>query len=141
MRVNLDETAAHLFPENTRGNIAVANGRLPPREGPRQRATLHERRAAIRHAALLCDNTELQPLLPQMLVCNKNTVSLRDFASLRAALRGNVWLVRPKSAWMSVPLMITVLQLLARFRDDHCPGRALVLFMDAARVHLHADVE
>ena len=130
----------HLFPENQRGHVAKQNPRLAPGEFPRQRVTLHERRAAMTHTALICDCPRLQPLLPQMLICNKNTVRLRDWASLRAALRGNVWLVRQTSAWMSAKLLVVLFDLLARFRDDHCPDRVLLLSMDAARIHLQDEV-
>ena len=76
LRMNMDETACKLFYTPRQGMLA---GKAVARDARRglhaRRATMHQKRSMISHVALICDNSTLQPCLPQFLVANERTVS------------------------------------------------------------------
>ena len=98
LRINVDETSVCLVLGVARGNIFFRKRRSPPTEEPVQRAKRSKRRTCLTHVAFVCDRTDLQPLLPQVLIGNCATFLQRDWAALTAACPANVHLIRQKGA-------------------------------------------
>ena len=80
LKINLDETSVAFNQGGSRGHIFVpcrARGLLK-RSIPR--AT---RRRNLTVIAIICNDVEMQPYLPQYIIANKTTFKAKDFASLK----------------------------------------------------------
>ena len=63
LRVNLDETAICLFPGNRGGNLFVTKA-----EEPTVNVKQSVKRTYLTHVAIVCDDADLQKLLPQVII-------------------------------------------------------------------------
>ena len=133
LRVNLDETAIAVHPGSTNGSIFVSKRKLQELV---EDVPMNKKRCYMTHIALICDRTDIQPRLPQVLVANEHTFRVRDMATLRAACPPNVHLVRQKSAWNNQWLCAEVIRLLKEAVTPHVGGARIVLLLDVSRVHL-----
>ena len=94
LRLNLDETSVRFWYEPRKGLRRDAGDK--PRQGFARQASRAQLRKAFTHVAIICDDSTLQPYLPQVLLVNERTVSMelsRRWTALRgcnAKLRGNV---------------------------------------------------
>lgn len=135
LRLNLDETSICLFQGSGRGNVFISKKRVL-----RQRVSRATRRRCLTHVAVICDQTEVQPLLPQVILGNEATFQARRMATLRAACPGNVVLLRGKSAWNNHVVCAWIIGLighaLAPLRDRYQP----ILLLDASRIHFAPQV-
>ena len=99
-----------------------------------------KKRCFLTHVALICDRTDIQPLLPQVIVANERTMPLGMMAELRAAAPANVYLVRQTSSWNNSDLCRRIVRWIALalqgFRDTLQP----VLLFDAVRIHSTPEV-
>ena len=90
--------------------------------------------------AMICDVPHIQPYLPQVLICNERTIPTKKMAAIRARLPKNVHLLRQRSAWNNIDLMIWIIRLLgvalSPFMADYAPW----LLLDAAKIHIHERV-
>ena len=99
LRLNLDETSIRFWYEPQKG-LRRPRGQVP-RAGFARKASRAQLRKAFSHVAIICDDTSLQPHLPQVLLVNERTVSAelnRRWTSLPGC---NVKLWRGKSAWIN----------------------------------------
>jgi hypothetical protein len=131
LRLNLDETSICLYQGNVRGNIFVSRGRRPTQSVPRAK-----RRCCLTNIAVICDSTEIQPRLPQVVVGNEATFKAGALAALKASCPGNVVLLRQRSAWSTQVLCAWLVQrigaALAPYADRYQP----VLLLDASKTHI-----
>ena len=79
LRINLDETSVCLFQGSGKGNVFVGKKRRLV-----QFVQTRKRRCYFTHVAVICDNSELQPLLPQVLIGNERTFLAASMNGLRA---------------------------------------------------------
>ena len=72
LRINMDETSVCLWQGHRRGTVFVDRKR---RRGERvvQRVPRGKRRCCLTHVALICDRSDLQPLVPQVVIGNLKT--------------------------------------------------------------------
>ena len=134
LRINLDETSVCLFQGDQKGNVFV--GKKRRREGqPAQRIPRKRRRTCLTHVAFVCDRSDLQPLLPQVIIGNEATLPARAMARLRSLCPANVYLVRQKSAWNNSTLCSVIVRWLALALRPHIANLQPVLFLDAVRLH------
>ena len=130
LRLNLDESSICLFQGAGKGNVFVARKRRVV-----QLVAKGKRRSCFTHIAVICDRSELQPLMPQYLVSNLKTFPGRKMVRLRNACPPNIVLVRQRSAWNNRYLCAGVIRRIARaighLRDRYQP----VLLLDASRIH------
>ena len=131
LRLNLDETSTCLYQGSAKGNIFVSRGRRPTQAVPRAK-----RRCCLTNIAVVCDVSEIQPLLPQLVVGNEATFKAGAFAALRASSPANVVLLRQRSAWSNQVLCAWLVRrigaALAPFADRYQP----VLLFDASKTHI-----
>ena len=135
LRVNLDETAVCIFQGGNRGTIFAANTRL---RALVEAASTAQRRRYITHVGMICDRPELQPLLPQFLVCNEATITAAELVAIQAACPPNIRLVRQKSAWTNKALCARIVRALKAALEPHVGDTQVVSVMDAARTHIAA---
>ena len=132
LRVNLDETAVCLHQGGGRGSLFVTKRQ---RAGLVESAPTNKRRCYMTHVGLICDRTDLQPLLPQVLVANEATLQAGTLAALSAACPPNVRLVRQKSSWSNGHLCALIVGLIMEALGVHAGLLQVVLILDAARLH------
>ena len=147
LRINLDETSVKLFQGDTKGTVFFTKRKRrsdeeEEAEEPVQVADLNKKRTCLSHVGLICDRTDVQPLLPQILIGNEATFKAGEMAELSASCPANVVLIRQKSAWNNTETVKRVLRLLAAAlrKVNHppmWPPLQPVLFMDAANCHIH----
>ena len=132
LRINLDETSVCLHQQSPRGTLCVsrkvANGLS--RNVPRA-----HRRCYFSVVAIICDDVDVQRVLPQFLIGSCSTLKQGDVKELRSVVSPNLRIVRQKSAWNDQRLMVEILRdvraCLAPFMGAFQP----VFTWDAARQH------
>ena len=115
LRINLDETACRLHCDQKRG-LTVCRQRALSRAKQReivQDVSRGKLRGCFTLIAMICDDSSLQPLLPQILLGNEHIFQLRLLDALRPALASNIRVWRRPSAWANRDTMVEVVQLLA----------------------------
>ncbi len=133
--LNLDETSVRYFYEARKGLLAARGpGAQPGRQNLRNTSKAQQRRA-FTHVAIICDDTEVQAQLPQVLLCSEQLLRRRDELALRGQLPPNVHLWRRPSGWVTKESFAQVMRLLGEVLARSWPGRPAILIMDAHRVH------
>ncbi len=95
-----------------------------------------QKRSAMTHVALLCDDEEIQPLLPQYIFVNVAHISPENLANVQHLLMPNMIVSRVKNSWMTVDKMKVVFKGLADTLRKHRVRRQVVFSADAYRAHL-----
>jgi len=141
--LNMDETSVPLRAEDPRGfkRRWPSDSRLEAKER-RAAASLADRRARASLLALVCDDPEVQPLLPQVLLMNSRTLTLADIFSARVDVHGTpveVW--RAASAWANGAVLVTWLATVRRSLAPLAGTREYALLLDACPTHLSPAVQ
>lgn len=132
--MNLDETSVCLFQGDAAGNILLSKKRA---RGVAQRVPRAKRRRCMTHVGLICDRSDIQPLLPQVLIINEKTAPASAMPALRAACPPNVRILRQKSAWANAHTTALVVRLIGIAVRPFLPTLQPVLLLDALRAHWH----
>lgn len=137
LRINLDETSVCLFQGGGKGTVFVKKS-----EGkkPKQKVSRGKRRCCLTHVGLICDRSELQPVLPQVVIGNEATFPAKELEALKASSPANVHLLRQKSAWNNIDTLVNIIELLAAALEPHTGELQPVLFLDACKIHLSSRV-
>ena len=134
--INLDETSVGYACADLKGNIA----RQPRGQAPLgAQIPRKELRGAITHVALITENTEIQPCLPQVLIGNRHRFTLGLMAEAMTHKPANVHLFREKTAWNTGAVMVRILELLAAALA-RWPHVQPILLLDTASCHLQRAV-
>ena len=113
LRLNLDETSIVLSHDGQKGVVTRTNHKdvvFVPKTSAK--------RGSLTYAALVCDDQQVQPILPQMIIGNEHVLRVRDMQEMEAQVPHNVFLVRAKSSWITMELMVHILKLLRKTLDD-----------------------
>ena len=97
-------------------------------------------RGTISHAVLVCDDSTIQPELPQLIIGNEHILRVQDLNTLKPHLPANIVLVRAKSSWIKVELLIVLLEMLRKTLDAQKSEKVPVLLLDCCQVHCNARV-
>ena len=130
LRINLDETSVCLSQGNAKGNLFVAKTKRLV-----QRIARRKRRCCLTHVAIICDHSEVQPLLPQILIGNWSAFHARRMAALRAQCPPNIILIRQKSAWNNAKLCAGIICRIAIAIEPFMDRFQPILLMDVHRIH------
>ena len=134
LRLNLDETSVCLHQDPAKGNLFVTPRRLADRV-PRWK-----RRRYMTHVGIVCDQSAIQPLLPQVLIGNEATFKVSELPALQARCPPNVVLLRRKTAWNNAVVCACIIRRLGAALAPHVGHYQPVLIMDAVRTHFTARV-
>ena len=89
------------------------------------------------HVGLICDRSDIQPVLPQFLIINERTAPNTAMPALRAACPANVRILRQRSAWTNAITTAFVIRALGIALRPFLPALQPILLMDALRAHWH----
>ena len=139
LMLNMDETACRLFYESKPGILATrAIAKSASRGLLSQQAKRGNTRASLSLVALICDDSSIQPKLPQFLLGNEHILPVPLAGQLKAdgGLPSNIRVCRHKSAWINDEKLADIVahwsRALAEFRHSHQP----ILILDACPAHL-----
>ena len=108
LRINMDETAVKLYFQQARGLVHRRVGGGKSCKTSVHNVSRRQQRSTLSHVAFICDDTAIQPLMPHVLVGNDAVLPLYVQRAERNNLAPNVYLVRRKSAWVDVDLMLQI---------------------------------
>ena len=91
------------------------------------------------HVAIICDRSEIEPRLPQVLIGNTHRFTQTLVAGALGSKPSNVHLFRRKSSWSNSTCMVEVLDLLAEALRDF-PAFQPILLLDTATCHMSDSV-
>ena len=135
LRLNLDETSIVLNHDDEKGVVSQSSkGKfvLVKKKS--------KKRGSLTHVAMVCDDTAVQPLLPQFIIGNESVLRVTDLSALETCLPKNVIVIRAKSSWVTVELFIVILEMLRKILTGNNIKRLPILLLDCCPVHLHAHV-
>ena len=133
LRCNLDETMLPRSFGNQKGVVV----RRRPKGQQKLLAQKNPSRGNLSFAAIICDDTTMQPRLPQVLVGNEHVLRLQDLDAVKASLPANVYLIRRKSCWLDHVLFAQIITWLREAVSKVDKHIQILLLCDASPVHLH----
>ena len=132
--LNLDETSIRFWYEPRLGLRARARDRVPGR-APARQASRGLLRKAFTHIAVICDDSALQPLLPQVILVNERTCTIRNLQDWKPLPGCKAEVFRHKSAWINNAKFADVLRRIGEALKTHAPDRQAIMLMDAHTSH------
>ena len=141
VRINLDETCVRLCTEATKGAVAVGRNRSRKEAlVGEHKASLSARRMAVTLVASVCDDTEIQALLPQVILGNQRVMSKAEAHRMNAEPDASVYCVRQKSSWLNKEVLSKLVHLMGVALKPWQQSRYFVLCMDACPCHCCVEV-
>ena len=135
--VNMDETSIRLYQKPGHGYmVQVARKQKRSPKSLTRNITKGQLLGTFTHAAMICDDVDLQPHLPQFLFINRTQISQTEFDSIHADWLPNVYAHRVDNPWMTCEKMKVVLKGLADAVASHSKHRRVVLCADAHKTHI-----
>lgn len=135
--VNMDETSIRLYQKPGQGYmVKVARAKKRSAKSLTHNVTKGQLLGTFTHVAMICDDEELQPHLPQFLFINRKQISQADFDSMQSEWLPNVHAQRVENPWMTNEKMKVVLKGLANAVAGHSDKRRVVLCADAHKTHI-----
>ena len=94
--LNLDEPPVAFFHGDARGNMLATKRARRSGPEPVQHVTRHELRGCITHIGIVADRTDVQAVLPQVLLGNESMFLARVVRAMDGKLPANIKIVRAK---------------------------------------------
>lgn len=138
--IYMDETALAYSWAGQKGTV-ICQHRIP--QGLRLRpesVNRNEIRGNVTHMAFICDDSAIQPRLPQIWLGNKARFTLRLLQPLQGEVPANVHLWRQESSWNNHATMRKALSVLWQALQPFAATHYIVLLLDVARVHIHPTI-
>ena len=117
--------------DDQKGVVTPRADQLPvlvPKKSPK--------RGSLTHVVLVCDDTAVQPLLPQMIIGNEHILRVQDLHILERESATNIYVVRAKSSWITAGLFIFLLQTLTKKLRQNAVTKQPILLLDGSPVHV-----
>ena len=137
--INLDETAVPLEFTHARGTIINQLGRqkIKHQDLPKHKASRAAQRCFFTHVALICNDTAVQPLLPQVIFIAENHLPWKTWTDIQRIIPKNVFVRRQKSGWSNAEQHMVILRVLKLALEPVRVGMQPILSFDCAPIHLH----
>ena len=132
LRLNLDETSIVLNHDDQKGVVAK-NGC----KGIILVKKKSKKRGSLTHVVLICDDSTIQVILPQVIIGNANILRVSDLNEVAGKLPANVTVLRGKTSWVTVEVFIAILEMLRKALDENKVSKVPVLLLDGCSVHVN----
>ena len=94
-------------------------------------------RGSITHVSMICDDPEIQPRLPQLVIIGSRFITKEEFACIEpSAERACLRLVRNKTSWMNTDIFEYMVTQLALALGDAKNSRTIYVYGDAYKAHI-----
>jgi len=135
--VNMDETSIRLYQKPGHGYmVKLARKQKRSAKSLTRNVPKGELLGTFTHVAMISDDDDLQPHLPQFLFINRRQISQAEFDGMQAEWHPNVHAHRVVNPWMTNEKMKIVLRGLADAIAAHSERRRVVLCADAHKTHI-----
>ena len=104
------------------------------------RASRSLQRTNLTYAAFVSDDAEFTQQLPQFIIGDFRSFPARRYQAMFDASPRNIVLVCAPTAWCTHKVLRMMLKVLGKVHRSHRPEHQMVLCMDTAGSHIHADV-
>ena len=105
------------------------------------RASLGARRGFVTYIASICNDPEVNRILPQVVLGNTHRFLLKTLREVQPELGENIYLWREKTSWNNKDLMKRWIRLLCMCLGPWLDDRAVYLVVDMATCHIHPSVQ
>ena len=112
MLLKLDETSVPLICTHGGGNDMQLSATKAWLRRQRQFASKTDQRSKFTHVGLICNDTHIQSLLPQVMFVADHLLSSTVFATIQAELPPNVYVKRMSRGWNSTQQNCTIIRIL-----------------------------
>ena len=130
LKLSVDETSvAYWDTKKQKGNVAVS------RRAARGKATTRQLRMHLTHIAVICDDPEIQPHLPQILLVAGAILPLGIVDDICAILPSNVEVWRAKSGWVNSRIFKRVVERIAEALEPYKATHQAILQLDVFAPH------
>ena len=136
--VNMDEASLTYHIAGIVGTVLRRRPRVMWQGG--DRASLADRRGSVTYLASICNDVNVNRILPQVLLGNTRRFLQRIMAEASATVGENVYIWREKSAWNNKVVMQRYIRLLCSCLGDCLQSHAVFLLVDMAPCHIHPSV-
>ena len=130
LRINVDESSICLHQSGGKGTV------FAPRDTT-QRVNQTKKRQSFTLVSFVCDQFELQAIMPQVVICNERTLPARMENRVRKSLPPRMQLIRKVSAWNDSITFARIVRDLGNRLKDHRAHLQPVLLLDSCKLHLH----
>ena len=89
---------------------------------------------------MICTESELQPLLPQVMIVGAKVLRKQDVDLVRAALPQNVYVLRRESGWNNTEVQTEIVKLTQRVLEAHLHRYQVIWMSDACTTHMAPEV-
>ncbi len=89
---------------------------------------------------MICDNVELQELLPQVLLGGPACFLARDVVALQALVGPSIFVIRSASGWNNSKRMMGIIELLAATTREYYRTHQFCILPDAGKCHITEEV-
>ena len=137
-RVNLDETSVRLD-QRERAGYLTSGARLLKRSARSltSSATTTQTRGMVTLVAFICDNEEIQNVLPQILIVNEAHLTRAEpAAALEVLLDSHTILWTGAKAWVTSKVMCRIVAVLRRFLEPFKNRFHFIVSSDGYRAHM-----
>ena len=132
VHINFDETSVCLYQECKSGHmVAAAIARRRRGNALTRDVKRGETRTNLTHVAFICDDPQIQVLLPQIIILAERTLSAQSVAEIARTLPPPCVLLRCKNAWVSEDTMLHIAAELGGRLAPFAATHAFTLFADS----------
>ena len=128
----MDETAVRFYMPQRKGLVPKRRRGGPSRA---QDASRRQQRSCATHVAAICDDTAVQPSLPQVFIGNEAVLQAAAVRLVQPALHKNAILLRRKSGWVNKDFLVSYVKLLAACLEPFASDYQPILLWDALPAH------
>ena len=141
VRINMDETPLKYDQVRKRkGLLAISKAQhKKQKETLVRRASLALRRSVITLVAFMCDDDDIQKLLPQVIIGNHRLLP-RSLAALHRERSDSVYVLSRKTGWNHAKMQCEILKLLGQILSPMRDSHWFILSVDAHGAHIHPSV-
>ena len=141
VRINMDETPLKYDQVRKRkGLLAISKAQhKKQKETLVRRASLALRRSVITLVAFMCDDNDIQKLLPQLIIGNHRLLP-RSLAALHRERSDSVYVLSRKTGWNHAKMQCEILKLLGQILSPMRDSHWFILSVDAHSAHIHPSV-
>lgn len=141
VRINMDETGIRLLQVPGQGLVTdVARRAKRSARGLKRPATKHQTRAMFTLATMICDDPEVQRVLPQVMIVGTGILTAHERQLVERSLPRNVYVWQADKCWMTSKLMVRLIRLLKTTIQREFPDINIVFTADAYKAHLTKEV-
>ena len=138
--INMDETVLKLNYSKLKGLIVTKKSLPPGFKHKKEQVSSSEEKAALTYCAFITHDSMIQPQLPQVILGNKQKMTLGLLAALAPHKPANFHLWREDSSWNCKKIMCRLLTLLSKSLAAYKDSHQIILVLDVAKCHYHRDI-